>query len=68
MDSIHRLRSGSHVLTAHVFSICLFWGEAPASQDGELRAASPVNVVARPEDVGPLADLEGGAAVTLEAL
>ncbi|MHC3439336.1 cyclophilin-like fold protein [Natrialbaceae archaeon A-gly3] len=48
--------------------LCLFWGETPASQNGEPRAASPVNVVARLEDVTPLSDLEGGAAMKLEAL
>ena len=48
--------------------LCLFWGETPASRDGEPRAASPVNVVARLEDVGPLSALEGGTAVKIEAL
>ncbi|SDQ30225.1 cyclophilin-like family protein [Natronobacterium texcoconense] len=46
--------------------LCLFWGETPASIDGEPRAASPVTVVATLADTAPLADLEGGARVRLE--
>ncbi|MFB6280598.1 MAG: cyclophilin-like family protein [Haloferacaceae archaeon] len=42
-------------------ALCLFWGPTPASTDGRPRAASPVNVVARVEDVGPLAGVDGGA-------
>lgn len=45
---------------------CLFWGPTPASHDDEPRAAAPVTVVARLEDVSPLADLDGGAEVRLE--
>lgn len=44
-------------------ALCLFWGPTPASHGDEPRAASPVNVVAELEDVSPLADLDGGAAV-----
>lgn len=47
-------------------ALCLFWGQTPASEDGEPRAASPVNVVAQVSDVDPLADLSGGAEVRLE--
>ncbi|WP_255192514.1 cyclophilin-like family protein [Natronobeatus ordinarius] len=47
-------------------ALCLFWGPTPASRGDEPRAASPVNVVARLEDVAPLAGLEGGARVSLE--
>lgn len=47
-------------------ALCLFWGETPASQGDEPRAASPVNVVARIDDVEPLADIEGGATVRVE--
>ena len=47
-------------------ALCLFWGPTPASRGDEPRAASPVNVVAHVEDVAPLADLDGGARVTLE--
>ena len=47
-------------------AICLFWGPTPASRGDEPRAASPVNVVARVEDVSPLVDVEGGATVRLE--
>ncbi|ADB59653.1 protein of unknown function DUF369 [Haloterrigena turkmenica DSM 5511] len=46
--------------------LCLFWGETPASQNGEPRAAAPVTVVARVEDCDALADLEGGARLRLE--
>jgi hypothetical protein len=47
-------------------AVCLFWGPTPASRDGEPRAASPVNVVARIEDVSPLRDVSGGATVRIE--
>ncbi|RQG88779.1 hypothetical protein EA462_10250 [Natrarchaeobius halalkaliphilus] len=46
--------------------LCLFWGETPASVDGEPRAAAPVNVVARATETKPLETLEGGARMTLE--
>ncbi|PCR92805.1 cyclophilin-like family protein [Natrinema ejinorense] len=46
--------------------LCLFWGETPASEDGEPRAAAPVTVVARIDETVALADLEGGARVRLE--
>ncbi|MFP8953806.1 cyclophilin-like fold protein [Natrialbaceae archaeon A-arb3/5] len=46
--------------------LCLFWGETPASLDGEPRAASPVNVVATVADTEALADLDGGARVRCE--
>jgi hypothetical protein len=42
-------------------ALCLFWGPTPASRDDEPRAASPVNVVARVEDVASLERLDGGA-------
>lgn len=44
-------------------ALCLFWGPTPASHGDEPRAASPVNVVARLADVGPLSSLSGGAHV-----
>lgn len=47
-------------------ALCLFWGPTPASRGGEPRAASPVNVVARVDDVGPLSRVEGGATVRIE--
>ena len=47
-------------------AVCLFWGPTPASEVEEPRAASPVNVFARVEDVGVLADLDGGATVRLD--
>lgn len=46
--------------------VCLFWGPTPASEGEEPRAASPVNVVARLEDVSALSDLEGDAKVRIE--
>lgn len=49
-------------------ALCLFWGPTPASGGEEPRAASPVNVVARIADVSPLADLEGGATVRIDAI
>lgn len=48
-------------------AICLFWGPTPASTGPEPRAASPVNVVAQVDDVGPLESLDGRATVTVEA-
>jgi len=47
-------------------AVCLFWGPTPTSRGGEPRAASPVNVVASVEDVGPLASVDGPARVRLE--
>ena len=47
-------------------AVCLFWGPTPASRGGEPRAASPVNVVARLDDVSPLERIEGGATVRIE--
>lgn len=49
-------------------ALCVFWGPTPASRGEEPRAASPVNVVARIEDVAPLADLDGAARVRVERL
>lgn len=46
--------------------LCLFWGETPASVDGEPRAAAPVTVVARVTETKPLTGLEGGAQMRLE--
>lgn len=47
-------------------AVCLFWGPTPASRGDEPRAASPVNVVAELDDVGPLSRVEGGATVRIE--
>lgn len=47
-------------------AVCLFWGPTPASRGDEPRAASPVNVVAEIDDVGPLSRVEGGATVRIE--
>ena len=47
-------------------AVCLFWGPTPASHGEEPRAASPVNVVAELDDVGPLSRIEGGATVRIE--
>ena len=48
-------------------ALCLFWGATPASHGDEPRAAGPVAVVGEIDDVGPLADLEGGAHVTVSS-
>jgi hypothetical protein len=48
-------------------AVCLFWGPTPASHGDEPRAASPVNVVAELDDVGPLSRIEGGATVRIES-
>jgi hypothetical protein len=47
-------------------ALCLFWGPTPASVDGTPRAASPVNVVARIDDVSDLATVDSGAHVRVE--
>jgi hypothetical protein len=47
-------------------AVCLFWGPTPASRGDEPRAASPVNVVAEIDDVGPLSSVDGGATVRIE--
>jgi hypothetical protein len=44
-------------------ALCLFWGPTPASEGDEPRAASPVNVVARIDDVSSLESVEGDARV-----
>ena len=46
-------------------ALCLFWGPTPASVGAEPRAASPVNVVAQVQDTSALADIDGGASVTV---
>lgn len=48
-------------------ALCLFWGQTPASESDEPRAASPVNVVARIDDVTPLDSVGTQAMVTVEA-
>jgi len=48
--------------------LCLFWGPTPASTGSEPRAASPVNVVARLEDVAPLSGLPDGAGATVRVV
>jgi len=47
-------------------ALCLFWGPTPASRGDEPRAASPVNVVAVVDEVGPLREVDGGATVRIE--
>jgi len=49
-------------------ALCLFWGPTPASTGAEPRAASPVNVVARLDDIAPLSDLSGGAGATVRVV
>jgi len=48
--------------------LCLFWGPTPASTGSEPRAASPVNVVARLEDIAPLSGLPDGAGATVRVV
>lgn len=45
---------------------CLFWGPTPVSRNGEPRAAAPVTVVARFDDIEALTTLEGGTRVRLD--
>jgi hypothetical protein len=47
-------------------ALCLFWGATPASAGSEPRAASPVNVVARLDDITPLSRLPDGAGATVQ--
>jgi len=49
-------------------ALCLLWGPTPASADSEPRAASPVNVVARLDDVAPLSRLPPGAGTTVRVV
>ncbi|AZH25413.1 cyclophilin-like fold protein [Haloplanus aerogenes] len=46
-------------------ALCLFWGPTPASTGSEPRAASPVNVVARLDDIAPLSGLPDGGGATV---
>ncbi len=47
-------------------ALCLFWGETPASKDGEPRAASPVAVVAHLDSVDGLERSETGSRIQIE--
>ena len=47
--------------------LCLFWGATPASHSKECRAASPVNVVGRIDDIADLRWLRARN-VTVEAV
>ncbi|MFB6113619.1 MAG: cyclophilin-like fold protein [Halodesulfurarchaeum sp.] len=47
-------------------ALCVFWGPTPASRGDEPRAASPVNVVARIDDVHPLRSIAGGARISID--
>ena len=49
-------------------ALCLFWGPTPASTGSEPRAASPVNVVARLDDIAPLSGLSAGAGATVRVV
>jgi hypothetical protein len=48
-------------------ALCLFWGPTPASEDDEPRAAGPVNVVARIDDVSPFAGVEDDVSVRMKS-
>ena len=50
-------------------AVCLFFGPTPISADGEIRPASPVNVIGKMEGgdfVAPLKSVRGGAVVSVE--
>ena len=50
-------------------AVCLFFGPTPISADGEIRPASPVNVIGRIEGddfVAPLKSVRAGAVVSVE--
>lgn len=48
-------------------ALCLFWGPTPASQEDEIRAASPVNLVGRVAgDFAALSGLPSQARVRVE--
>jgi hypothetical protein len=48
-------------------AFCVFWGPTPASRGGEIRAASPVNVLGRIEgDLEPLKRIRQGDAVKID--
>jgi hypothetical protein len=49
-------------------ALCLFWGPTPASTGSEPRAASPVNVVARLDDIAPLSGLSDGTGATIRVV
>jgi len=49
-------------------ALCLFWGPTPASTGTTPRAASPVNVVARLDDITPLSGLPDGAGATIRVV
>lgn len=65
-DARAEVRVGSLAYWPQGNAVCLFWGPTPASRGDEPRAASPVNVVARVEDVSPLSEVDGGATVRIE--
>ena len=47
-------------------AFCIFFGQTPASQGDEIRAASPVNIVGKMKgDWSGLFDVSSGASVTL---
>ncbi len=50
-------------------AVCLFFGATPISADGEIRPASPVNVIGKIEGgdfVAPLKSVRAGAVVSVE--
>lgn len=48
-------------------AVCVFWGETPASREGEPRAAGPVNLFAELQDVGGLEEMDGGAWIQISS-
>lgn len=47
-------------------ALCFFWGPTPASDGDEPRAASPVNVFARVDDISVFEGAENGVRVRVE--
>jgi hypothetical protein len=49
-------------------AFCIFWGPTPASQGGEIRAYSEVNVFGRLDgDAAAFASIQSGSAIEIEA-
>lgn len=47
-------------------AVCVFWGPTPASSGSDPRAASPVNLFAKIQDVTGLEELDGDAEMRVE--
>jgi len=48
-------------------ALCVFWGRTPSSQEGEIRAASPVNPIGRVTgDIRALEQVQDGDEIVVE--